>query len=576
MLKADRAPATWSRSSGRSLPASAARRCGPCRLLPPARAGDLLAVLPSRPLAVALVDGLFDTTPSVWHREILAALEAGVAVFGAASLGALRAAELWRHGMVGIGRVYAWYRDGDPGRRRRGGALHAGAEHGFRPLTVPLVQVRAARLRARAQGGWARPARPGRSSGPPERLHYTERTWPAVLAGRGPRRPHAEASSRGSSSMPRREGRRRPGLPRGRARLRAGPPRRRARSAPAGRPAALRPPPPPAPGTRAGRAPRRRRGPGGEQCWRALSRRPTPGPSPRTASGASCSRGGRAGLGLLPDADGEAAALRAWLARLGAGPRTDARRPSPPSRSTTSRPVLAPRTSRSRRGSSRSQPRVVPDGPSWEEGLALGARLSAAPGSRRWRRPRSSRLTQAGWGPQPPRHPSTSSGRRASAGPASPDRSERGTGGRSSSAPRQDRRGAAPVEDDQATEARPWAAAEPALPRRVRGAPGAPARGPRAVRRDRPRFRADRAPGPGRRRARSSGWSARGAAGRRRPWSRSSSSQPAELARWADELKRSLGCGGGVEGRALVVQGDQRDRVVRWLTARGVRKVVRG
>ena len=52
--------------------------------------------------------------------------------------------------------------------------------------------------------------------------------------------------------------------------------------------------------------------------------------------------------------------------------------------------------------------------------------------------------------------------------------------------------------------------------------------------------------------------------------------QPAELARWADELKRSLGCGGGVEGEAVVVQGDQRDRVVRWLEARGVRKVVRG
>lgn len=50
----------------------------------------------------------------------------------------------------------------------------------------------------------------------------------------------------------------------------------------------------------------------------------------------------------------------------------------------------------------------------------------------------------------------------------------------------------------------------------------------------------------------------------------------AELERWADALKRSLGCGGGVEGEALVVQGDQRERVARWLEARGVRKVVRG
>jgi translation initiation factor 1 len=50
----------------------------------------------------------------------------------------------------------------------------------------------------------------------------------------------------------------------------------------------------------------------------------------------------------------------------------------------------------------------------------------------------------------------------------------------------------------------------------------------------------------------------------------------AELSRWSDALKRSLGCGGGVEDGALVVQGDQRDRVVRWLEERGVKKVVKG
>lgn len=52
--------------------------------------------------------------------------------------------------------------------------------------------------------------------------------------------------------------------------------------------------------------------------------------------------------------------------------------------------------------------------------------------------------------------------------------------------------------------------------------------------------------------------------------------EPAELTRWADELKRALGCGGGVEGEAVVVQGDQRERVARWLGERGVRKIVRG
>jgi translation initiation factor 1 len=51
---------------------------------------------------------------------------------------------------------------------------------------------------------------------------------------------------------------------------------------------------------------------------------------------------------------------------------------------------------------------------------------------------------------------------------------------------------------------------------------------------------------------------------------------PARLAQWADALKRSLGTGGGVEDDAIVVQGDQRERVARWLEQRGVRKVVLG
>lgn len=50
---------------------------------------------------------------------------------------------------------------------------------------------------------------------------------------------------------------------------------------------------------------------------------------------------------------------------------------------------------------------------------------------------------------------------------------------------------------------------------------------------------------------------------------------PAELARWADTLKRTLGCGGGVEGDAIVVQGDQRERVVKWLEGRGVARISR-
>ena len=51
---------------------------------------------------------------------------------------------------------------------------------------------------------------------------------------------------------------------------------------------------------------------------------------------------------------------------------------------------------------------------------------------------------------------------------------------------------------------------------------------------------------------------------------------PRELDAWLKALKSQLGCGGTVEGDALVLQGDQRDRTRALLEARGVRKVIAG
>ena len=47
----------------------------------------------------------------------------------------------------------------------------------------------------------------------------------------------------------------------------------------------------------------------------------------------------------------------------------------------------------------------------------------------------------------------------------------------------------------------------------------------------------------------------------------------AELERWLKAFKSALGCGGVVEDDRLMLQGDQRDRVRRLLTERGVRKI---
>jgi translation initiation factor 1 len=51
---------------------------------------------------------------------------------------------------------------------------------------------------------------------------------------------------------------------------------------------------------------------------------------------------------------------------------------------------------------------------------------------------------------------------------------------------------------------------------------------------------------------------------------------PRQLAAWLLDLKRSLGCSGAVEGEALVLQGDLRERAAALLEQRGVKKVVRG
>ena len=164
---------------GPSLPAGEAPF--QCSVLPPARKGDIWRALSrERPDAIALIDGVFESEPSVWHHEILDALDAGVLVYGGASMGALRAAELHARGMRGVGRIFEWYRDGRITDDSEVALLHADAEHGFRPLTVPLVNVRwAAECAKRA--GVLRPAEARALVAASARVFYQERTWPRVL-----------------------------------------------------------------------------------------------------------------------------------------------------------------------------------------------------------------------------------------------------------------------------------------------------------------------------------------------------------------------------------------------------------
>ena len=124
-------------------------------LRPPARRGDLLAAAAEGPDVLVLLDGYYFTVPAVLHKEVLYALEAGIRVVGAASVGALRAAELAPLGMEGVGQVYRWYRDGVLDGDDEVAVRHLPGSHGYLPLTVALVEVRSA-VAELVRGGEAR------------------------------------------------------------------------------------------------------------------------------------------------------------------------------------------------------------------------------------------------------------------------------------------------------------------------------------------------------------------------------------------------------------------------------------
>ncbi|MEU9918906.1 TfuA-like protein [Streptomyces sp. NPDC051001] len=81
------------------------------RRRPPVRHGDLFDAAIADTDTVVLIDGLYHQSPALRHKEILAVLARGVRVIGAASIGALRAAELWPFGMRGVGNVFRSYRN---------------------------------------------------------------------------------------------------------------------------------------------------------------------------------------------------------------------------------------------------------------------------------------------------------------------------------------------------------------------------------------------------------------------------------------------------------------------------------
>lgn len=112
-------------------------------LRPPARRGDFDAILGESldPKVIILSDGVFHQCPSVGHAEIRRTITAGWQVWGVSSMGAIRAAEMRGHGMLGFGQVYQRFVDDPDFADDEVALLHLG-EPPYIPVTEPLIHMR--------------------------------------------------------------------------------------------------------------------------------------------------------------------------------------------------------------------------------------------------------------------------------------------------------------------------------------------------------------------------------------------------------------------------------------------------
>lgn len=175
---------------GPSLDSSEAATYLEAQYLPPIRRGDLPRVIADGAKAIGIVDGEFGQSLAVSVMEICDGLKHGVKIWGAASMGALRAAECQSAGMLGVGWIFQNYAEG---------FLRADDEvallfdpRNYRATTIPLVNVRWALQNAVSVGVLSGSAEPLLLNSV-RSIRYTERTFAALL--------NAAADSQFSSEM---------------------------------------------------------------------------------------------------------------------------------------------------------------------------------------------------------------------------------------------------------------------------------------------------------------------------------------------------------------------------------------
>jgi hypothetical protein len=147
----------------------------------PAQCGDVYRACRNGAETILLVDGYFDHALSVWHKEILWALSHGTRVAGAASMGALRAAELDVFGMLGVGTVYELFRSGELEDDDEVAVLHEPSERDYTPRSDAMVNLRLT-ARAAVSAGTIERGTELRLVAAAKRLFYADRTFDRMVA----------------------------------------------------------------------------------------------------------------------------------------------------------------------------------------------------------------------------------------------------------------------------------------------------------------------------------------------------------------------------------------------------------
>jgi hypothetical protein len=165
---------------GPTMPAEEAATLLPAEYRPPASRGDVYAAARANPWAIGIVDGYFHRVPSVLHKEILWAIAQGIRLYGAASMGALRAAELERFGMIGVGSIFEEFRDGTLSDDDEVAVAHGPAEAGYLVGSEAMVNTRAT-LKEALRAGIVTAALADRLTGISKDTFYPRRTWERLL-----------------------------------------------------------------------------------------------------------------------------------------------------------------------------------------------------------------------------------------------------------------------------------------------------------------------------------------------------------------------------------------------------------